>query len=74
MEDNHDSVLVNAILNSYEELPDISLTDNNPSLRKKCLYSAFFSPLFPSIQTEYGTEKLQIRTLFTQPIPSQKSH
>ena len=36
------------------------------SLREKCPYSKFFWSVFSHIRTEYGPEKLQIRTLFTQ--------
>ena len=34
MEDNHDSVWVNAILENYEKQLDISLIDNNPYLHE----------------------------------------
>ena len=36
------------------------------SLREKCPYSEFFWFVFSHIWTEYGPEKLRIRTLFTQ--------
>ena len=35
-------------------------------LREKCPYSEFFWSAFSRIRTEYGTEKLLIRTLFMQ--------
>ena len=34
-------------------------------LREKCLYSELFWSAFSRIRTEYGPEKLRIRTLFT---------
>ena len=36
------------------------------TLHKKCPYSELFWSVFSHIWTEYGPEKLQIRTLFTQ--------
>ena len=36
------------------------------SLREKCPYSEFYWHLFSRIRTEYGPEKLQIQTFFTQ--------
>ena len=36
------------------------------SLREKCLYSEFFWSVFSHIRTQYGPEKLRLRTLSTQ--------
>ena len=36
------------------------------SLREKCPYLKFFWSIFSCIRTEYGPEKLEIRTLFTK--------
>ena len=36
------------------------------ALREKCSYLEFFWSAFSRIRTEYGPEKLRIRTLFRQ--------
>ena len=43
------------------------------SLREKCQYLEFFQSVFSRIRTEYGPEKLRIRTPFTQCIQFSKT-
>ena len=40
MDNNHNSILVNAMLDNYEEPLDISLTDNNPYLHENYINTA----------------------------------
>ena len=54
-------------LQNFEHFSNLYFMEHlNLSLHKKSPYSEFFWSVFSRIRTEYGSEKLRTRTLFTQ--------